>query len=63
MKVTCGDLKAYPLSAVTVVPPTNSRYSDHDDENGLERERTKVTCGNFLSFVRARMQFLTLDNQ
>lgn len=45
MKVTCGTLTAYPLSVVTVDPPANSRYSDYNDENGLERERTKVTCG------------------
>jgi hypothetical protein len=53
MKVTCGALLAHPVSVVTVVPPANSRYSDHNDENGLERERTKVTCGKKLSWCLA----------
>jgi hypothetical protein len=45
MKVTCGTFKTYPLSEVTISPAQNSRFSDYNDENGNEAERTRVDCG------------------
>ena len=58
MKVTCGNVKAYPESVVTICnsrqspDPTiggicapTSRFSDFTDETGRERERTRIDCG------------------
>ena len=47
-KVTCGDFKAYPENRVTITPKIespSSRFTDYNDENGQEAERTKIQCG------------------
>lgn len=59
MKVTCGTFKAYPLSEVTIFPAQNSRFSDFEDENGNEAERTRVDCGEM--FFRCSISVIDLQ--